>query len=133
MNKFEYILLILSGIIYSKQALNLYDLLPPNGLVSQKTFCLSGWVPHILLVCIISIPLSELSLGIMKLFWDYDYYQPWTDNEQMVEEMLAMRNKANKDNTVMLPESFQQKYNKRYKLYPWLSLLEPKTFYKPQT
>jgi len=34
MNKFEYVLLILSGIIYGKQALNLYDLLPLDGLVS---------------------------------------------------------------------------------------------------
>ena len=41
MNKFEYVLLILSGIIYGEQALNSYDLLPLNGLVSYKTLCLS--------------------------------------------------------------------------------------------
>jgi len=27
----------------------------------------------------------------MELHWDYDYYQSWTDNEWMVEEMIVMR------------------------------------------
>ena len=27
---------------------------------------------------------------IMNIKWDYSYYQPWSDNEQLVNEMLAM-------------------------------------------
>jgi len=26
----------------------------------------------------------------MNIEWDYDYYQPWSDNEWLVNEMLAM-------------------------------------------
>jgi len=32
----------------------------------------------------------------MELHWDYDYYQPWTDNEWLVEEMIAIRDKEDK-------------------------------------
>ena len=27
---------------------------------------------------------------VMNIEWDYNYYQPWSDNEQLVDEMLAM-------------------------------------------
>ena len=27
---------------------------------------------------------------VMNIEWDYDYYQPWSDNEWLVNEMLAM-------------------------------------------
>jgi len=27
----------------------------------------------------------------MNIKWDYSYYQPWSDNEWLVDEMLAMR------------------------------------------
>ena len=36
----------------------------------------------------------------MELHWNYNYYQPWTNNEQMVEEMMAIRDKGDKDNTI---------------------------------
>jgi len=29
--------------------------------------------------------------GVMELYWDYDYYQPWTDNQWLVAEMLATK------------------------------------------
>ena len=31
-----------------------------------------------------------LPLGVMNIEWDYNYYQPWSDNEWLVDEMLAM-------------------------------------------
>ena len=37
---------------------------------------------------------------VIELHWDYDYYQSWTDNEQMVEEIIAIRNKKNKNDTM---------------------------------
>jgi len=36
----------------------------------------------------------------MELHWDYDYYQPWTDNEWIIEEMLTIQNKENKDDEI---------------------------------
>jgi len=27
----------------------------------------------------------------MNIKWDYNYYQPWSDNEWLVDEMLAMQ------------------------------------------
>ena len=29
-------------------------------------------------------------LSVMNIEWDYNYYQPWSDNEWLVDEMLAM-------------------------------------------
>jgi len=28
--------------------------------------------------------------SVMNIEWDYNYYQPWSDNEWLVDEMLAM-------------------------------------------
>jgi len=28
---------------------------------------------------------------VMNIEWDYSYYQPWSDNEWLVEEMIAIR------------------------------------------
>jgi len=36
----------------------------------------------------------------MELHWDYDYYQPWTNNKWIVEEILVIRNKTDKENTM---------------------------------
>ena len=36
----------------------------------------------------------------MELHWDYDYYQPWTNNKWIVEEILVIRNKTDKKNTM---------------------------------
>jgi len=30
------------------------------------------------------------ALGVMNIEWDYNYYQPWSDNEWLVDEMLVM-------------------------------------------
>jgi len=29
-------------------------------------------------------------VDVMNIEWDYSYYQPWSDNEWLVDEMLAM-------------------------------------------
>jgi len=36
----------------------------------------------------------------MELHWDYDYYQPWTDNEWIVKEIMAIKDKEDKDDTI---------------------------------
>ena len=28
--------------------------------------------------------------NVMNIKWDYNYYQPWSDNEWLVDEMLIM-------------------------------------------
>ena len=28
---------------------------------------------------------------VMNIEWDYSYYQPWSDNKWLVDEMIAMR------------------------------------------
>jgi len=30
----------------------------------------------------------------MNIKWDYSYYQPWSDNEWLVDEMIAMQEEA---------------------------------------
>ena len=30
------------------------------------------------------------AIFVMNIEWDYNYYQPWSDNEWLVDEMLAM-------------------------------------------
>jgi len=39
---------------------------------------------------IISTTSVFLASSIMNVEWDYNYYQPWSDNEWLVDEMLAM-------------------------------------------
>jgi len=29
---------------------------------------------------------------VMNIEWDYNYYQPWSDNEWLVDEMLVLLN-----------------------------------------
>jgi len=36
-----------------------------------------------------SIPMPSTPT-VMNVEWDYNYYQPWSDNEWLVDEMLAM-------------------------------------------
>jgi len=33
----------------------------------------------------------EPSAYVMNIEWDYSYYQPWSDNEWLVDEMIVMR------------------------------------------
>ena len=30
------------------------------------------------------------NLSVMNIEWDYNYYQPWSNNEWLVDKMLAM-------------------------------------------
>ena len=32
------------------------------------------------------------TIHVMNIEWDYNYYQPWSDNEWLVDEMLAILN-----------------------------------------
>jgi len=36
----------------------------------------------------------------MELNWDYDYYQPCTNNKWMVEEMIGIRDERDKDDVI---------------------------------
>jgi len=31
---------------------------------------------------------------VMNIEWDYSYYQPWSNNKWLVDEMIAMREEA---------------------------------------
>jgi len=33
---------------------------------------------------------SNCIYSVINIEWDYNYYQPWSDNEWLVDEMLAM-------------------------------------------
>ena len=48
--------------------------------------------------------MKENNLYVMNIKWDYSYYQPWSDNEWLVDEMLAMQEEIlmtqNKDITM---------------------------------
>jgi len=35
----------------------------------------------------------DLRISVMNIEWDYNYYQPWSDNEWLVNEMLAILDK----------------------------------------
>jgi len=39
--------------------------------------------------CCTAIIVKYISI-VMNIEWDYNYYQPWSDNEWLVNEMLAM-------------------------------------------
>ena len=43
---------------------------------------------------------SQTVSYIIELHWDYNYYQPWTDNKQMVEEMMAIRDEKDRDDAM---------------------------------
>jgi len=32
-----------------------------------------------------------VSISVMNIEWDYSYYQPWSDNEWLVDKIIAMR------------------------------------------
>jgi len=34
------------------------------------------------------------TMDVMNIEWDYSYYQPWSDNEWLVDEMIAMQEEA---------------------------------------
>jgi len=37
--------------------------------------------------------IPSITLSVMNIEWNYNYYQPWSDNEWLVDEMLAMLDK----------------------------------------
>jgi len=36
----------------------------------------------------------------MELHWDYDYYQFWTNNKWIVEEIMVIKNEEDKDDII---------------------------------
>ena len=38
--------------------------------------------------------------GVIELYQDYDYYQPQTNNKQMVKEMIVIKDEKDKDDTI---------------------------------
>jgi len=36
---------------------------------------------------------SLLKVDVMNIEWDYNYYQPWSDNEWLIDKMLVMLDK----------------------------------------
>jgi len=36
------------------------------------------------------VVIAIFAVCVMNIEWDYNYYQPWSDNEWLVDEMLAM-------------------------------------------
>jgi len=34
--------------------------------------------------------IQEEAKAVMNIEWDYNYYQPWSDNKWLVDEILAM-------------------------------------------
>jgi len=36
---------------------------------------------------------SQISGSVMNIKWDYNYYQLWSDNEWLVDKMIAMLDK----------------------------------------
>jgi len=40
----------------------------------------------------ISIEIPIVVYIVMNIEWDYNYYQLWSDNEWLVDEMIAMLN-----------------------------------------
>jgi len=55
--------------------------------------------------CIVDFFLIPLDRScVINIEWDYSYYQPWSDNEWLVDEMIAMREEVlmvqNKDITM---------------------------------
>jgi len=39
------------------------------------------------------IVLTNIRITVMNIKWNYNYYQPWSDNEWLVDEILAMLDK----------------------------------------
>jgi len=39
---------------------------------------------------LLSLRSNPQTMSVMNIEWDYNYYQPWSDNEWLVDEMLAM-------------------------------------------
>ena len=44
---------------------------------------------------------------VIELYQDYNYYQPQTDNKQMVEKMIAIRDEKDKDNAINNISAYQ--------------------------
>jgi len=48
--------------------------------------------------------IDDFREGVMNIEWDYSYYQPWSDNEWLVDKMLAIQEEMlisqNKDITM---------------------------------
>jgi len=34
---------------------------------------------------------KKITISVMNIEWDYSYYQPWSDNEWLVDEIIAIQ------------------------------------------
>ena len=44
----------------------------------------------------------------MELHWNYNDYQPWTNNKWIVKEILVIRDKVDKDDTMDNVSAYQE-------------------------
>jgi len=52
---------------------------------------MSLWIiPDILLPLKEYMKVQMRAVIVMNIEWDYSYYQPWSDNEWLVDKMIAM-------------------------------------------
>jgi len=58
------------------------------------------WGPLLALAVPLCSDILLYTNPVMELHWDYNYYQPWTNNEWMVEEMIAIRDERDKDDAM---------------------------------
>ena len=42
---------------------------------------------------LLSLRSNSLTMSIMNIEWDYNYYQLWSDNEWLLDKMMAMLDK----------------------------------------
>ena len=49
----------------------------------------------------------------MELHWDYDYYQPWTDNKWIVEEIMVIRDKGDQDDAMDDISAYQDQVRRK--------------------
>jgi len=42
---------------------------------------------------LLSLRSNSLTMSIMNIEWDYNYYQSWSDNEWLLDKMMAMLDK----------------------------------------
>jgi len=47
-------------------------------------------VPFFVLITALLFLKCASALFVMDIKWDYNYYQPWSDNEWLVDKMLAI-------------------------------------------
>jgi len=69
----------------------------PSGYGTQKRHILDAELSQVewkQLLCLVrQHDVGPTSKTVINIEWDYNYHQPWSDNEWLVDEMLAMLDK----------------------------------------